>query len=332
MDIRNRKELKTFAAQRLEQARDEKRIVLIYGGLVLGLSVLVTLVNFLLGLQISQTGGLGNMGTRTMLSAMQTTLPILQSVVVLCIELGYIAAMLRIARGQYASPKNLRLGFDRFWPLLRLTLLKALIFLGIGIACVYAASILFLLTPLSKSAMEIMMPLVSQTSIMDSGLILDDATYYQLLSAMTPVLVIFCLVYCVAAAPIAYQYRMADYVLIDRPASGALTALRESRKMMRGNRLNLFRLDLELWWYYAAILGTVAVCYGDMLLPMLGITFPWSDTVSYFLFFLLSLGLQFAVYYFLRNRVEVIYALAYDAVKPEEKKDNGVVLGNIFNM
>ena len=32
------------------------------------------------------------------------------------------------------------------------------------------------------------------------------------------------------------------------------------------------------------------------------------------------------------DRVEVTYALAYDAVKPEEPKDNGVVLGNIFQM
>ena len=48
MDIRNRKELKTFAAQRLEQAQQEKRIVLIYAVLVLGASLLVTLVNHLL--------------------------------------------------------------------------------------------------------------------------------------------------------------------------------------------------------------------------------------------------------------------------------------------
>ena len=332
MDIRNRKELKSFAAQRLEQAQQEKQIVLIYAGSVLGLSLLVTLVNYLLGLQISQTGGLGNMGTRSFLSAIQTVLPILKFVAVICPELGLTAAMLRIARGQYASPRTLRLGFDRFWPLLRLSILKGLIYFGICIACVYAATILYLLTPLSDSVMEILMPLVSETSILNSGIVLDDATYYQLLSAMTPMLVIFCLIYCVVIAPISYQYRMADYVLIDRPAIGALGALRESRKMMRSNRMNLFRLDLSLWWYYAAVLGTAVVCYGDLILPELGVLFPWSATVSFFLFFALYLALQLAVYYFLYNRVSVTYALAYDAVKPEEKKDNGVVLGNIFNM
>lgn len=332
MDIRNRKELKTFAVHRLEQAQQEKRIVLIYAGLVLGASLLVTLVNYLLGLQISQTGGLGNMGIRSFLSAMQTVLPILKSVVVMCLGLGFTAAMLRIARGQYASPRTLQLGFGRFWPLLRLSILKGLIYFGIAFGSVYAATILYLLTPLSDSAMEILTPLVSETSIMNPGIVLDDATYAQLTSAMMPVIVIFCLIYCAVLAPILYQFRMADYVLIDRPAIGALRALQESRKMMRGNRMNLFRLDLSLWWYYASVLGTTVVCYGDMILPSLGITFPWSDTVSYFLFFLLSLALQLAIYYFLCNRVSVTYALAYDAVKPEEKKDNGVVLGNIFNM
>ena len=65
---------------------------------------------------------------------------------------------------------------------------------------------------------------------------------------------------------------------------------------------------------------------------MLGITLPWSADVSYFLFFALYLAAQFAIYYFLRNPVDVTYALAYDAIKPEEKQDGGVVLGNIFQM
>ena len=42
--------------------------------------------------------------------------------------------------------------------------------------------------------------------------------------------------------------------------------------------------------------------------------------------------IQFAAYYFLRNRMEVTYALFYDGVKPEEKQETGVVLGNIFQM
>lgn len=332
MDIRNTKELKAFAAQRVEQAQNSKRVVLIYSGLVLGLAALVCLVNYLLELQISRSGGLSNMGTRTVLSTVQTILPLAQLVVVLCVELGYVAAMLRIARGQYTSPQTLRLGFDRFWPLLRLMLIKGLIFFGIGFISVYVATFIYMLTPLSKSARELLMPLLNQNAILETGLLLDDATYVQLMSAMAPMMGIFVLIYCIIAAPVVYQYRMSDYVLIDRPGQGAMTALRESRKMMRGNRFQLFRLDLSLWWYYAAMLGATVVYYGDQILPMLGITFPWPGVVSYFLFYALYLALQLAIYCCLRNRVEVTYALAYDALRPQEKPDNGVVLGSIFNM
>ncbi len=332
MDIANTKELKSRAAEQLERAGQDKRIVLIYSALVLGLSAAVTLVNYLLGLQISKTSGLGSIGFRSVLSTVQTVLPIAQSVVILCLDLGFLAAMLRIARGQYTSPQTLRLGFDRFWPLLRLILLRGLMFAGVGFLCIYLATMIFLLTPLSKPAMEILLPLVNQASALNPEVILDDAVYSQLTSAMMPVMVIFALVYCVAAAPLAYALRMSEYVLIDKPSTGALAAMSESRKMTRRKRLKLLRLDLGLWWYYAALLGAMAVCYGDRILSALGVTLPWSENVSFFLFYGAYLAAQFAVYYFLRSPVEVTYALAYEALKPEERKENGVVLGNIFHM
>ena len=119
MDIRNTRAMKTFAAERLSEAPQEKKIVLIYSSIVMGLALLSTLVHFVLGLQIDQMGGLSQIGTRTILSTVQSMLPLLQSLVVMCLELGYVAAMPRVARGQYASPNTLRLGFDRFWTLLR---------------------------------------------------------------------------------------------------------------------------------------------------------------------------------------------------------------------
>lgn len=332
MDIGNTKELKSRAAEQLERAGEEKRILLIYTALVLGLSAGVTLVNYLLGLQISQTGGLGSIGFRSVLSTVQTVLPIAQSVVMLCLDLGFLAAMQRIARGQYVSAQTLRLGFDRFWPLLRLTLLKGLMFAGVGFLCIYLATMIFLLTPLSKPAMEILLPLMNQVSTLNPQVVLDDTVYLQLTSAMMPVMLIFAVIYCAAAAPLAYALRMSEYVLIDKPGTGALAAIRESRKMTRRKRLKLLRLDLGLWWYYAALLGAMAVCYGDQILAALGVKLPWSEDVSFFLFYGLYLAAQFAVYYFLRGRVEVTYALAYDALRPRERQENGVVLGNIFQM
>ena len=65
---------------------------------------------------------------------------------------------------------------------------------------------------------------------------------------------------------------------------------------------------------------------------MLGITFPWPDTVSYFLFYGIYLVVELVILYFFLNSVSVTYALAYQSLCPEKEADSGVVLGNIFQM
>ena len=159
----------------------------------------------------------------------------------------------------------------------------------------------------------------------------DAAFAQQVMSAMLPMLVIFGILYTILFIPISYALRMTKYVIIDKPGQGALYAMKESFKMMRGSCIRLFRLDLSLWWWYAISILSSVLCYADVLLPMMGITLPFSAGVSYFLFYVLFLIVQFAACYFLRNRIEVVYAQVYNALKPREK-DNGVVLGNIFQM
>ena len=330
MDIRNTRQLKEFSAERLANARDGQKIVLYYSLITVAVSAAAAGVSYVLSQQIAKTGGLGSMGVRSALTTAQTLLPIAQSVFLMCLTLGYLSTMLRIARGQYASPNGMRLGFDRFWVLLRCALLKGLIFGAAAMASLYIAIMIYMMTPLSNSAVDILMPLVKNAGT--TGIALDDATYAQLMDATTPAMVIFGVLFLALAAPVFYRYRMADYLIIDRPATGALAALRDSRMMTKGSRWNLFRLDLSMWWYYAAILVSAAIGYGDQLLPALGITLPFSDTVAYFLFFGVYLAATFVIYYFLRNRVEVTYALAYDSLRPQEPENKGAVLGNIFQM
>lgn len=332
MNLRNLREIRDFSAQRLEQSPSQRNIVLIYAGLILGLTALVTVLSHVLGLQIDNYGGLSNLSKRTMLSSLQSMLPMAQSLLSMCLEVGYLAAMLRIARGMYTSPQTLRLGFDRFWLLLRCGIFKGLILTAVMFVCMYAGVMIYMLTPFSNAAVEIVTPLMSQMTMLDTGIVVDDATYALLVEAMLPAFAICGILMLILGVPVLYNYRMTDYVIIDKPAIGALAALRESKKMMRGNRIALLKLDIRLWWYYLASAAATVVCYGDVILPMLGVELPVSETVAYFGFYALYLVASFGVLYFLRNRVEVCYALAYDAVKPEEKQDSGVVLGNIFQM
>lgn len=347
MDIRNTRTLKASAGEQLNNAPQGRKVVLIYAGLTVGISALVTVINYCLGLQIDQSGGLSNIGTRSLLATVQNILPLAQSLFLMCLDLGYLAAMLRVARGQYTSPNTLRLGIDRFGPLLRMSLLLGFLYGIVFFACAFLVSMIYgvllsfayvmtmsnEMAPQSGSVLEILEPMMTEsadpTAIVMS---MDEATLNRLAEAMTPVLVIVGILVCLIILPISFFFRMANYVIIDRPGCGAIAAMRESCRMMKGNILKMLRLDLSFWWYYLLLLAAALVCYGDQYLPLLGVELPGSAQTWSFVFLGLFLVMEFAIYYFTRNRVEVTYALAYDAIRPKEEKQSGVVLGNIFNM
>ena len=330
MTIPSFKILKRNAAERVAAAENSRKIVLVYAGIVTVLALLVTVVNYVLKLQIAQLGGLGNMGLRSMLSTVQSVLPMVQSVVVMCLNLGFIAAMVRLSRQQYASEHTLKLGFDRFWVLIRQSLLQGLLYMLVGFAAFWVSMPIYLLTPLSNGLLDMVTPEMADPNVL-MELLQDAAFAQQVTSAMMPMFLIFGLLYAGLFIPLSYALRMTQYVIIDKPGQGALFAMKESAKMMRGSRMRLFKLDLSLWWWYALSVASTALCYGDTLLPMAGISLPFSEDVAYFVFYILFLIVQFLACYFLRSRIEVVYAQVYNALKPREK-ETGVVLGNIFQM
>lgn len=330
MDIHNVAELKACALRRLKDAGQASRVAAVYALLTLGLSALVALVRAVLELMISQSTGLSGMGFRTVLMSVQSVLPVISIPITLCLELGYQAAMLRVARGQFVSPRTLRLGFERFWVLLRCVALQGLILFAIAFGGIYLATMIFMLTPFSDRAVELLMPVMENVTLLNPEIVLDEGLYAQLMSAMVPAFILCLIVVGALAIPLLFRFRMAHFVIIDRPGVGAMAALRESRRMMKGNCMRLLRLDISLWWYYGANVLTGLLCYGDALLPLLGVNLPWSATVSYYLFFAAYLAAQFAVYYYLRNRTETAYAIAYDAIRPRQSNSTGVALGNIF--
>lgn len=333
MTIRDPRRLKKVAAHRLENAPDAGKLVLIYSGVLTASALLVSVVSHLLGNQISQSGGLSNLGTRSLLSSFQSFLPMVQSLLMLAVEFGYIAAMLRISRSQYTSPSAMKMGFERFWLLLRATLLQSMFYFAACFGGFYLATLVYSLTPLSRPAVELLTPLMENyTDPASLVAAMDTATQLRLMEVSVPLLLLS-LVGCLAfLIPVFYQYRMVNYVIVDKPGCSAMYALRESKAMMRGNKLRLFRMDLSYWWYHGLLMLASVLCYGDLLLPMLGIALPFSPTVSYYLFYVLFLALQVGIYWKFRNGVEVSYALAYDSIRPQEKPQEGAVLGNIFQM
>ena len=320
MNIRDRRAIHDTAAHALDRAAEAQKIVLVYGLICCGLSLISTILSGLLGDRISGTGGLGNIGLRSILSTVQSVLPLVNLIVTACLGLGYHTAMLCFTRGFDASVNTLMSGFRHLGVVLRALLFQILIYSGAGFIAVYLSSFIFMSTPFSEPFIEVVEPLVSSMTVMDTGIMLDDATLMAAAETMMPMLWILLAVCLVMMVPLYYRFRMVDFCLADDPRMGAIHALAKSRHMMRRNCSALFRLDLSLWWFYAAQLLISLVCYGDILLPMVGVNFPWSNEVSYYLFLVLSLVMQIVLYYFGMNRVYGVYAVAYDALQQELPK------------
>lgn len=326
MDILNPRTLRDSADHALARGREPKKVVYAYAGIGFAISLLVTLANLWLENEISGTGGLSNLGTRAVFSTAQQALPLLSSIVTMCLELGYLAGMMRISRGQYANHTDLKTGFRKFWPLLRLTLLQGFLYLALGILAVQLAALIFSMTPWSEPLMELLYPIVASGSTA-----IDEATVLQAYSLMAPMFIILIVVYLIVLIPFLFKMRMAYYCLLDDPRGGAMAAIRSSNKMMRRRFIPMLKIDLSHWLYYLGCAAVMAVTYGDLILAYLGISVPMDATVLSLLFYGASLALHFGIQVILRNRVETTYLMAYEKLR-EKPKEDGVVLGNIFDM
>ena len=310
MDIPDSRSLKRAAADSLAQAKcDPKKLVMLHTAAVLLVSLVSLVPGFVLEGQIGVAGGLSGLGTRSVLKTVQQLLQLAQSVLLPFWQIGWLYVSLKLARGKEAGTADFIEGFHRFFPFLRLMLLKGLVFAGAALLAVYVGSFAISMSPLSTPVMQIMM---SATDL--------EAAYPAITAEMEklaiPMLLICGGLALAFALPFFYRFRLAEYYLLDQLALGAMTAMRGSRRMMRGNALKLLRLDLSFWWYWLLEIVVAAVGFADVLLPVVGITLPWSEEVGYFVSFLLYALCQLLLYYLCKAKVDVTYAQVYESLQP----------------
>ena len=331
MEIRNPSVLKQDAARALKTGREPGKVITAYAGISAALTALVFVVSYFLSRSLDGTGGLRNLGSYQILQTIQSCLPVVQILAGLVLELGYISAMMRISRRQYADHTDLKAGTGYLGPMIRLSAWIGLVMLGIAFGCYYVSYLIFLMTPWGSAMLKTVFAMSQSGIVLDGTAPIDEAVMVQLTQSTLPLMLIFLVIFGVAGIWLSYRYRMAVYCLLDNPRAGAMAAVRESRRLMRGNWRKLFRLDLSFWWYFAGVV--LASCIGDAatVVEALGISLTIDPDVLYFLSLGGYLAVQFALEYFCRNRVECTYILAYDGIRTPPK-DSGVVLGNIFQM
>ena len=290
---------------------------MIYAGVTALVMALASGAIWLLQNQIGSTGGLQGIGMRSVLETASTVLQIGSTALLPFWTMGYVLCILGVVRGNRMEPKDLLGGFQRFAPLLRLNLYRAIKYLILAMLCLYPSIMVYLMTPLANPVMEILEPLVQNaTDTTQMMVMMDEATAMAVTEAMMPWMAVYGLMFLLLAAPLYYRLRMADYILLDNPKLGAMQAVRLSTLLTLRKRMQLFLLDLRFWWFYLGLGLCAAVCYLPLMLSWFGIMLPlWADYACYGGYLVLQFGLIVAA----QNKVEATWAVAYEALSQEQK-------------
>ena len=294
----------------LQTTPSARRLGLYYALTVAGISLVIQLVNFITTRQMDSTGGLAGIGTRSILTFIQSIVALGGTAVLPFLEYGHYAVALNTARGDESQPATLLTGLRRFFPLLRLLLLR----FGLGILLMMAASniggMVYMMLPQSQSALAAIEPILS-----DPNALTDPNTATELLGIVWPMYAIIGVVFLALMIPALYRLRLSDFA-VTAGSNRAFAAMLTSWRAMRGNCLQLLRLDLRLCGFYLLTGVAAVLAYGDTLFGVPG-------DLGFWVFFLLSLGLQTAVTALFVPRVHTAYATFYfshypSASKPEQ--------------
>lgn len=305
------KSVKASAAGLLAQAdHDPQKLSLFYAGVTTGFSLICTLLSFLLGLAADRATGLSGLAMRSMLESGQMVLSLASTVLLPFWQMGFLYTAFCYSKQRRVDNHSLLEGFRRWGAVLRLNILLAIVFTGLIMVCSYIAIMIFTLSPLSDTMaaeLETMLNTTTATTMTPEMLM-------TLAPHMDWLFVILFAVLVIVGLPFYYRYRLSEFALLD-DAKGALMAIRQSKRLSWNNRMGLFKLDLSFWWFYLGQIAISLIAYGDALLPALGLHLPFGENGAFWVFYLVSMGLQFFITYRYALYYQTSVALYYNRLK-----------------
>lgn len=314
----NRKAIKKLAAKQTADRASYKEIFL-HTLVSLGVAVMLIALDYVLQAQIGGTGSLSGLGTRSVLETVRMVLQYANMLLLPFWEIGILYWAIRRTRGQETGFRSFAEGFRRFGAVFRLKLIQGIVTGSIYMFCAFVSSLIFTLSPLGWPMVRFVMSYTDDpTALLAMS---DEALMGQLMQYMWPVFIILALLLIPAMMPLYYRFRMADYVIMDKPRTGALYALYRSFQITKKQFFPLFKLDASFWWFWALQFLASAGLYLDLVLTMMGVTALDANTLI-LLSYVTGYSIQFISYTLFRGRVETAYALTYNALNasvPEPK-------------
>ena len=304
----NLAQIRQEAEQKLQENETSfRKPVLIHAAVIAGVSLLLLLVSYL-AQNFSSQGGLSNMGTQNLLSTAQTLLQMVNMIALPFWNAGLIFCALRMLRRKDHAPAVLTEGFRRWGPIAGSLLYRGLIYFLVIMGCYFLSSIAISLLPLPASLIDNLVAFIKKPVF---PLSTDILVYIGVC------MIIYIASMCILLVPKMYLHRLAVYHIMDDAPCGGLQSVMRSSYFMKGQRKNLFLLDLSFWWFYLieVLIGLLSI--SDLILTGLGIPLPFGAQTAALLFPILGLLARLVLYYYAQPIIAATYAVFYEKVSTE---------------
>lgn len=279
-----------------------------YALFIAAISLVSQLVNLVADYLAASTGGLAGIGTRSAIVAVQSVVTYAVMLVTPFLTWGHCAVALQTSQKCDSDKNTLLQGLARFGPILRVSIFRILITVGLMIVSEQIATIIFAFLPSSAETIQLM-----QSVAIDANALMEPEAMTKIMQQIWPLMLLFAGIYILLLIIAFYHLRLAEWFVLNGE-NRALRAISCSYHTMRGNCLQLLRLDLWQWEYYLLMGVAGVIAYGDQLL---GIQVQW----GYWVFYLLSLLMQTGVTAAFLPRVHTAYATFYlDKIQQSEKQ------------
>lgn len=296
------------------EKKDYKTMVAVHTAVSAGAMILLYLVDLLCNYWMSDLSGLSSMGKIAVLKTVPQVLSVALSVAQLFFTAGLWHLALQAARGESSSFSRLTAGFFRIGPLFRYNLMLAVFGFLVCMLSLNIAPILAMVIPVPRELQE-MMQQVNEESIQDISALLEQLPLETCLPYFIGVSAVFLAVCGCAGLLLRYRFMMAGYLLMDNKGMGAMAALSISSMITKGNRNELFKLDLRFWWYYLLQFLLSLLPALPLIWELAGMPAPmatsWFTLLCYGVYSVLGIGLAF----FVGARRHAAQALAYEQLK-----------------